>query len=232
MGVSIHPGREGAVGVSSHPGREGQWACPLILEGRGGGSGRVHSYWRGREVGVSIHPGGEGRGNGRVHSSWKGGGSGHVHSSCKGGAVGVSTQVRDRWRVMLPHRLLGGVWGGGKQVRAQAFGRPPAHSWRVVVSEQDTGESPPTRSKRAPGQRPQSRRKRTRRAGLGGQKLGTGQHCRSAGVRNGDPGVRPFRTRAHGGVYSWRPKPGRAARAAGPTAHTVSGVHTRGSTSS
>ena len=204
------------MGVSYHPRGAGQWACPLILKGR--------------EVGEPIHPGGEGK--------WacplilEGRGSGRVLSSWKGGAVGVSTQVLDWWWVMLPHRLLGGVWGGGKQVRAQAFGRPPAHSWRVVVSEQDTGESPPTRSKRAPGQRPQSRRKRTRRAGLGGQKLGTGQHCRSAGVGNGDPGVRPLRTRAHRGVYSWRPRPGRAARAAGPTAHTVSGVHTRGSTSS
>lgn len=93
--------------------------------GEGGAVGvPAHPGGEGGAVGVSTHPGG--RGSGRVHP-----GPGPVRGNAPQQAP---------------------PWGGGKQVRAQAFGRPPAHSWRVVVSEQDTGESPPTRSKRAPGQ--------------------------------------------------------------------------------
>lgn len=78
---------------------------------------------------------------------------------------------------------------------------------RTEVSPHPRGAHVPRdREVRREGQWPQSRRKRTGRTGLGRQRLGTGQHCRSAGVRNGDTSVRPLRTRAHRGAGGQDPE--------------------------
>lgn len=208
---SFHGERGGAVSTST----------PLILEGRGsgrarshpgGGAGRALLNLEGAGSGRSAHPG---RGSGRVHS-----GPGPV----RGGP--------------LPHRLppwSAGRWG--KQARARESGPPacPQLESRCSLNRQVSphprgAHVPRDREVRREGQWPQSRRKRTGRTGLGRQRLsGLASTKPQRRVRNGDTsGGPPAHTRHR---RSWRPRPGDLRGPAGPTAHTVSRVHTRGSTS-
>lgn len=106
---------------------------------------------------------------------------------------------------MLPNRPLRGAVGSRSGHRRLAARLPTAGESlclnRTQVSPHPRGANVPRdREVRREGQWPQSRRKRTGRTGLGRQRLGTGQHCRSAAVRNRDPSVRPLRTRAHRGA--------------------------------
>ena len=49
------------MGVSTHTGGERKWACPLILEGRGGAMDVSIHPGREGAVGMSTHPGREGQ---------------------------------------------------------------------------------------------------------------------------------------------------------------------------